>query len=275
MTMPATRNRRRRRGQPRQHDEAAVRRKIIPARDATPINSLLIYARNKRGKTTLAGSASEIGKTLIIDCEQGTSSIRKKYPKAEVYKLTEFDEIDEIYWFLANKKHGYQFVVIDPISRLGQHAMSKVLAEKVSLDLAADPYQPGRQEWGKTAELLRRVIVQYKALAIKQGFFLIITAYERRRDEDEEDDESAYGFVIGPDAQPAVKGTLMGQMDIIGRLYIAHPDSNNEEESLKQIERRILFGSHEIYESGDRSDNLPRVLRQPTMKRILDRVNRR
>lgn len=256
----------------RAYDEAAVRRKIIPARDVEPVRAFLWYARNKVGKTTLLGSASELGRTLIIDCEKGTSSIKSKYPTVDVYKLTEYEEIDEIYWYLANKKHPYKFVGIDPITRLGQHCMTWVLRDKSAKDLASDPFQPTQQDWGKTAELMRSVVTRYKALP---DIFLMITAYERRRDSDDED--SDFDFVIGPDAQPALKGYLMGQMDVIGRLYIKQLDQEDEEEDegLIKVERRLLTAPHEIYEAGDRSGKLPRVLREPTMKKILARINRR
>ena len=252
----------------RQYDPIDIERRIIPARDATPIKSLLVYARNKVGKTNLAGSASELGKTLIIDCEEGTSSIKNKYPDVDVYKLTDYEEIDEIYWYLSNRKHSYKFVAIDPITRLGQKCMQHVLRSRASQDLSADPFQPMQQDWGKTAELMRKVVQQYKGLP---GIFLIITAYERRRESD--DEESAFDFIFGPDAQPSVKGFLMGQMDIIGRLYI-HQEEDDESNKLIS-ERRLLTGPHEIYEAGDRSDNLPRIMREPTMKKIMARVNRR
>lgn len=268
-------NQRRRRRRPSSgrasYDEKDIIARIIPARNASQINSILIYARPKVGKTRLFATAAEIARTLIIDCEVGTTSIRRS--KAEVYKLERFDQIDEVYWFLANKKHPYKFVAIDPITSLGGHAMNKVLGEKIERDLTADPTQITQQDWGDTASLMRNVITKYKELAIEQGFILLISAHERRRDTDDED--SDYDFVIGPDTQPAVKGTLMGQMDVIGRLYIQGIDSEEiEEEETRQVERRILFGPHEFYESGDRSDNLPRVMRQPTMKRIMDRINR-
>lgn len=262
-------SRRRRTPSGRSHDLAAVKLKIIPARDATPITSLLAYARNKVGKTTLIGSASELGEVFLIDCEKGTSSIRKKYPTVSVYKLTSFEEIDEAYWFLSTQKHNYKFIAIDPITRLGQLCMAHHLQEKATQDLAADPYQPSQQDWGKTAELMRNVVMKFKTLCSERGWFFIVTAYERRRNIDDADEDAAYDFVIGPDAQPAVKGFLMGQMDIIGRLYVKHLEEDDDKVTL---ERRMLFGPHEIYEAGDRSDNLPRVMRRPTMKKILTAV---
>lgn len=252
---------------PRERNPRDIAGKIIPARDATPIRSLLVYARNKVGKTNLFASAAEIGRTLIIDCEEGTSSIRNS--KAEVYKLTSYEEIDEIYWFLATQDHGYQFVAIDPISRLGQLAMDFVLREKVERSLSDDPYTPTQQDWGKAGALTRDVVGRYKALP---GIFLMISAYERRRQTDDEDADVDY--VIGPDAQPSVKGFLMGQMDIIGRLYVKQLKEDDDSEKIT-TERRLLTGTHEVYEAGDRSGNLPRILRNPTMTKILERVNRR
>lgn len=241
------------------HNAADVRRKIIPARDVDPINSMLVYARNKVGKTRLCATAGLVGKTLIIDCEKGTKSIRGS-KNVDVYKLTSWEEIEEIYWYLATQTHPYKFVCIDPITRLGQLCMTYVLESGPEL---------GKQAWGKTAELERDIILRYKELP---GVFLIITAYERRRDTDDED--SDYDFVIGPDAQPAVKGFLMGQMDIICRLYIKQLDDESEEggESRRKTERRLLSGSHEIYEAGDRSGNLPYVMRNPSIRRIMERI---
>lgn len=255
------------------HDAAAIRIKIIPATDATPIKSLLVYARNKVGKTRLCASAGELGKTLVIDCEKGTSSIRKS-ENVDVYHLTHWEEINEIYWYLRTQDHGYEYVCIDPITKLGNLCMEYVLAldidpedEELSVEEQEDARTPDQRSWGKTAALVRRTILRYSTLP---GVFLIITAYERRRENDDED-EDAFDFVIGPDAQPSVKGFLMGHCDIIGRLYLKALDSDDDNAPTK-MERRILFGPHEIYDCGDRSDNLPRVMRRPTMKKILDIV---
>src|SRR5688572_17364783 len=228
---------------------------------------MLVYARNKVGKTKLCASAGQLGKTLIIDCEKGSKSARKSR-NVDVYRLENFSEIDEIYWYLANEDHGYEYVAIDPITKLGNHCIRFILEDDAERDLTADPGVPDQRTWGKAAELMRNVILRYTELP---GIFLIITAYERRRDSDDED--SDYDYVIGPDAQPAVKGFLMGQMDIIGRLYIKALDSDDDEDSGVKVERRLLFGNHEVYESGDRSDNLPRVMRRPTMKKIMDAIS--
>ena len=258
----------------RTYDASAIRIKIIPARDATPINCLLVYARNKVGKTRLCASAGELGKTLVIDCEKGSSSIRKS-KNVDVYHLTHWEEINEIYWYLRTQDHGYEYVCIDPVTKLGNLCMEWVLAsgidpddEEVSVEEQENVATPDMRSWGKTAALMRRTILRYSNLP---GVFLIITAYERRRDNDEEDEDS-YDFVIGPDAQPSVKGFLMGHADIIGRLYLKALDTDDDTAPTK-VERRILFGPHEIYDAGDRSDNLPRVMRRPTIKKILDIVN--
>lgn len=230
---------------------------------------MIVYARNKVGKSRLAASAARVGKTLIIDCEEGSSSIRKT--GAQVYKLKHWEEIEEIYWFLKNRKHGFKFVAIDPVTRLGQLCMKYVLGDKAAKDSGGgDPHQATQQDWGKTAELMRDVLARFKDLP---DIFLILTAYERRRES--EDEESAYDFIIGPDAQPAVKGFLMGQMDIIARLYVKQLDSDEEEddEAAIKVERRLLTGPHEIYEAGDRSDNLPRIMRRPTMSKIMALIN--
>lgn len=266
--LEARRRKRRRQSSP-QYNEAEFLAKLIPARDLDPISSLLVYARNKVGKTTLAGSASKLGKTLLIDCEKGATSIREKYPDVSVYKLTEYDQIDEIYWFLANKKHGYKYVIIDPVTRLGHHCMVKVLEEDAKMAQDGDPMKPTQAAYGKTAQLMRDALMRYKNLP---GIFLIVTAYEKRRETDDED--SDFDYVIGPDAQPAVKGFLMGQMDIIGRLYVKQLESEDIDQPGK-IERRMLFGSHEIYESGDRSDRLPRIMRLPTMAKIIRDISKR
>lgn len=264
--MATTRTRRTTSKTGKTRDYAAIQKRIIPARDATPIRSMLVYARNKVGKTTLFASASEIGKTLIIDCEEGTSSIH--HSAAEVYKISTWEEIDEIYWYLANRPHGYKFVAIDPITALGQKAIDFTLREKAERSLADDPYMLTQQDWGKVGALMRNVVTTYRELP---DIFLLISAYERRRRTDDEDADLDY--VIGPDAQPSVKSYLMGRMDIIGRLYV----KNTEDDADKppRAERRLLTGVHEVYEAGDRSGNLPRILREPTMAKIMERINRR
>lgn len=76
--------------------------------------------------------------------------------------------------------------------------------------------------------------------------------------------------MVGPVINPGVRGVLLGAVDITGRLYVK--EVVDEKTKRKAFERRLLTGEHEYYEAKDRSAALPRIIRNPDMAKIIQRV---
>lgn len=233
---------------------------IISAEEVDPARVFLIYSRQGSGKTSLCATAP---KPLIIDTERGTASIRRR-KGTDVYRLNHFSEIDPIYWFLKGGKHDYETVAIDTITRLTSHALRYAMGD-TNLDEARsidDMQYPTKRDWGATTELMKDVILRFVALPMN----IIFTAHETTYEAEEEE------IVAGPVVNPGVRQVLLGHVDITGRLYVK--EVKKEGSQKPGYERRLLIGPHESFESKDRSGDLPRIIRDPDMTKIIKQIRK-
>ena len=87
----------------------------------------LVYAAPGTGKTLLAGSASEVeamSPVLLIDIEDGSSTLAHKYPDVEVVKVSDWKTCASLIEALCANETKYRTVVVDSI-----HAMQTLILE--------------------------------------------------------------------------------------------------------------------------------------------------
>lgn len=234
---------------------------ITPVSQVEPWLKFCIYSRNGIGKTTFAGS-SEL-KTLIIDCgERGTFSVRKR-PNVDVIRLDNWEQLDWIYWYLRGGKHEYEVAAIDTITGLATICMKWVLKEDINRDMNRDPLMPNKQDWGKLGQAMKEAITRFRNLPMH----VIFTAQEKTSTV--EDDEAGGTLLeTHPELSPSPRSTLLGAVDIIGRLYTREVQ---DKEGKNQIERRMLVGPHARYVSKDRTGQLGLVQRRPTLASFIEK----
>lgn len=78
----------------------------------------LFYALPGVGKTTLAGSASAVAAmspVILLDFENGSSALARKYPDVEVVHITEWGTAVKVIEALANEQTKYKTVIFDTI----------------------------------------------------------------------------------------------------------------------------------------------------------------
>jgi phage nucleotide-binding protein len=240
--------------------KAATR--IHPASAAEHL-AMVVYSRNKVGKTVFACSSNL--KTLIIDCnEQGSVSVRKR-PNVDVYDLRTWDDLDPIYWYLRNSPHDYKVVVIDTITMLAMVGMKYVLKDDFDRDMNRDPMTPDKRSWGKLGEMIKDATIKFRNLKLR-GMHVIFLAQEKKTTSEDEDGGTV--LEIHPELSPAPRSVLLSSVDIIGRLYAVEV----EKEGKKNMERRMLLGSHPKYVSGNRFEELRKIERNPNLQNFLDRI---
>jgi len=132
---------------------------------------VLLLGEPGSGKTTLAGSVAEMGKTLLVYCigEEGTSSLHGE-PWADNIDLQRLDDptqIRDIYHELLAKDHGYDALVLDGVAAL--HAMwMRYLLELPQQDIRdaseMDAFMDMR-EWGRLKEITMDVMTSLYSLA--------------------------------------------------------------------------------------------------------------
>lgn len=89
-------------------------------------STYLFYAAPGVGKTTLAGSASEVeamSPVLLLDFENGSSALSRKYPDVDVIHITEWATAVKVIEALANEKTKYRTVIFDTIGEAQEQVL--------------------------------------------------------------------------------------------------------------------------------------------------------
>ena len=235
---------------------------------------ILVYARNKKGKSTFGASAPNV---LMIDPENGTDHLKKVNPDA--WHVAMWEDIEEAYRFLRLGDHKYEWVCVDGITRIHNMALRFVMSQAEERDLDRAPGMVQLKDYGKANELLKGMLLNFQAL----GLGIIYTAQERMQavtdnaEEDEDAEESDVMFV--PDISKGARSAINAMVDVIGRLYTVN---TTKEVKLKSgatrekeyVQRRLWLGLHPRYDTGFRSDyDLPDFLTDPTVPRLIELLN--
>ena len=245
------------------HEKAikAVAKGIVPVSEAEPYVKLLAYGRHGSGKTRLAASAPSC---LIVDInERGTRSARAS--GAKVIHVKKWADITYIYWYLRNGDHDFESVALDTITGMQHLCMKAVLKDQEDRDPTREPSMPDRRAWGKLAELMKPMLLNYRNLPLH----VLFLAQERITGDEEEGD-----LMHVPDLSPGSRGVAMGAVDVIGRMYQKEVRSTKKvkgkKKEVKVWENRMLVGPHDQYETKDRTGALGRIVSNPTMPQIIE-----
>lgn len=219
---------------------------------------IFIYSRNKKGKTTFGISAG-VDKTLVIDPEHGTDEMRTKDPN--VWHIERWEELDDVYYYLREGNHPYQWVVVDGLTKINNLALKYVmrLQEEKSLDRIPGLVQ--QRDYGKSGELMKDLLTRFHNLDMG----VVFTAQERQDDpgdSEEDEDVEELTSVFVPDLPKGVRGFANSIVDVIGRLYVVKIEG--------VAERRLWVGESLKYDTGYRSDfTLPDNIRKPTIPKLV------
>lgn len=226
---------------------------------------MVVYGRNKTGKTHFAGSSER--KTLIIDCEEkGTETLLGR-KNCDVFELSRWEELDWIYWHLRSGDHPYEVAAIDTVTMLSTLGMKFILGEEFSMDSSIDPKMPDRRHYGKLNMMLGQAIIDWRNLPMH----ILFLAQERTDTSEDESDSMSTFTEIVPSLTKGPRSTLLGAVGTIGRLYtreVTKQDKTTKKQ--KQVtERRMLVGSSEKFAGGTRIKGLPRTIINPNLEKLL------
>lgn len=249
-------------------DQSAVKAqaKIHKASEIESHLKMCLYGRNKLGKTQFACS-SEL-KTLLIDCnEKGFASVKDR-PNVDIYEVTRWEDLDPIYWFLRNGKHGYEVICIDTITMLAAIGMKWVLKDDLERDMTRDPMLPQRMSYLKLGEMLKDAIIKFRNLP----YHIIFNAQEKTTAEDDEEGNTL--IATHPELSPAPRSVLLSATNLNGRIYAREVEVQikGKTGTTKKMERRMLVGAHHKYISGGRFPQLKAIERNPTLAGFLTKI---
>ncbi len=242
--------------------EAIAARVITKPSEIRKIPRILIYGRNKKGKSTFGASAPDV---LILDPEQGTTWMKGLDP--DVWPITRWEDINEAYSFLRLGKHKYKWVCVDGISRMNDMALDFTMQQRALKSMDSQPGMVAQKDWGQAGKVMKTMLVDFYTLP---NMGVIFTAQERplendNSEADEDAEEAPMGFVA--DLPKGSRAMVNSLVDVIGRIYVV----NVQVGEVMKKERRLWLGEHALYDTGGRSDfTLPEYLRRPTVPRLLE-----
>lgn len=240
---------------------AIAERKITkPSTQPERLPNLLVYSRNKKGKTHFCTTAPDV---LILDPEHGTDHFLKRDPN--VWHIEQWEDMDDAYKYLRTVDHGFKWVSVDGLTKISNMSLRWVMHQQEEHDLSRRPGMVMQKDYGKAGELMKGMLYNFHNLPMG----VIFTAQERQiegsfGDDDEDSEDSTAQFVS--DLPRGVRSTVNSIVDCVGRLYTVKV----EKEDKRLIQRRLWVEPNVMYDTGYRSDYvLPSFIRNPTVPRLV------
>jgi len=256
--------------------EASEAKRIIAGLPVTAVAQrsdfakMLIYGVPGVGKTMLAGSSDEVERmrpVLFIDIEGGTKTIRDKYPDVEVLRVkdefdakgrlmkTSWERLQDVYEDIRKGVLPYKTYVIDSLTEGQKMSMYSVMTRTVKGDPARDLDIPAQRDWGKSGEMVRRMVRAFRDLDAN----VIFTALEAS-----DKDQQTGAVTITPSLPGKLKYEISAFLDEVLYMY-----TKVEKDG---IIRRVLTQPTGKFIAKDRSGRLPQTMDDPNMAEIADLV---
>lgn len=241
---------------------------IVALEDVDEHVNLLVYGDSGVGKTVFGGSGKNV---LILSIEKGTTSAKRQGSKAKVWHIDTWDELTEAYtWLYNNPDHGFDWVVLDSITRMQQDALRAILDGAVEENATRDLDIPAIQDHQKWQNMFKRFILAFCDLPVNTCFLALA-----RKEVDEEGTD-----FLTPDIQG--KGYQISQyvcslMSAYGYMKIVNKKvkvvKDGEEKIVARRVRRIIFEDTGVVRGKDRFDVLAPYTENKTLAQISAMIN--
>lgn len=244
---------------PKKDYKAIAAKHIIRPAEVASRPRILVYSRNKKGKTTFSISAG-VDKTLVLDPEAGTKEMKTKNP--HVWPIDKWSDMEDAVDFLRYADHDYEWVSVDGLTKMSNMSLKHVMKVQEERSLTRIPGFVEQRDYGKSGELMKDMLVRFHNLPMG----IIFTAQERQveaADSEEDEDMENLPSAYVPDLPKGVRGAANAIVDVIGRIYVAKNDD-------EKPERRLWLGESARYDTGYRSEFvLPDYIRNPTVPKLV------
>lgn len=242
----------------------------------------LIHGPQGSGKTTLASSVADLGKTLFIDLigEKGVRSFAgAQYAKnIDVVRPDTVTVMDDIFWKLDSGDHDYDAVVIDSLTALQKMTMRYLLghSETAVKEIRQGTAPAQIQTWGQSLDIMTDTATFWYGLADgnrPRPMHVVMTAQTKIEESEEGDTRRT------PDVQRGAMSIILATAE-----YIVYTDLEEDmnaigEDGTATYRHIVRFGADPVYRTKARipahlRGKIPRVLgrQRPTSIASLSRI---
>lgn len=143
-----------------------------------PRINLLVYGSPGVGKTYFACQAADhpdLQGVLLCNVDNGTRTIQSREEGLEIVDISKPEQLDEVFWLVANKQPGYEHirtVVIDSLTDLHQRDLEIISGS--SKNRKEDTLEI--QDYSQDGLKMRRILRKFR----DADFNLILTAHDKR-----------------------------------------------------------------------------------------------
>jgi hypothetical protein len=243
----------------------------------------LIQGPQGAGKTTLASTIAELGKTLFIDLtgEKGIRSFRGApyMGNIRIARPLSITALDDTFWFLAAGNHAFDCVVVDSLTAAQKMTMRYLLGhdETAVREIRKGSSPADIRTWGQSLDVMVDTATFWYGLADgnrRKPMHVVMTAQTKVTD-----NEDGTATVRTPDVQKGALSITLAAPDYI--LYCEEEDNPDyiADNSLPPVNHIVRFGSHPGYRTKARvpfqlRGKIPPILgrQRPTSLRDLSRV---
>jgi hypothetical protein len=202
----------------------------------------------------------------------------------EVMEVEEWNDIEQVYWYLKKNPGKFKTVIIDTMSQLQQIAIEHVLESKgKDKDSGAEWGVMTQREWGDVASMLKPLITNLRDLPMDVVFIAQHRVFNMPVEEEEEG-HTMLAPEVGPQLMPSVAKHLNASVSIIGNTFIR---SRVEEvvtkkgkgarakevtEEVEHIEYCLRIGPNPVYTTKVRKAKaitIPDVIEDPDFDKIM------
>lgn len=221
----------------------------------------LIHGPQGAGKTTLASTIAEAGKTLFVDFtgEKGIRSFKgAAYSKnIDIARPSSITALDDLFWQLNEGNHDYQAVVIDSLTAVQKMTMRYLLGhdETAVREIKQGTAPADIRTWGQALDIMVDTATFWFGLADgnrKTPMHVVMTA-QTKINEDESGNVSRM-----PDVQKGALSITNAAPDYIVYCDVEDNMDHLADDSEPPVNHIVRFGSHPGYRTKAR---LPYTLR--------------
>lgn len=243
----------------------------------------LIHGPQGSGKTVLASTIAELGKTLFIDLtgEKGIRSFMGA-PYAgniTIARPTSVTALDDLFWWLNAGKHDFAAVVIDSLTSVQKMTMRYLLGhdETAVREIRQGTAPADIRTWGQSLDVMVDTATFWHGLADGQRskpMHVVMTAQTKITE-----DEDSGATRRTPDVQKGALSITLAAPDYIVYTDVEDNIDHISDQSLPPVNHIVRFGSHPAYRTKARlpfhlRGKIPPVLgrKNPTSLAQLSRV---